>query len=63
VSLYKKILSTNEAIQAIRATQLEYGLEGDWNLNRVIDFIEKMDCPVPCHDDLEPLSHCMFPEE
>jgi hypothetical protein len=28
-----RIETENESILAIRATQREYGLEGDWNLN------------------------------
>jgi hypothetical protein len=32
--------TANESISAIRATQREYGLEGDWNLNGVIEFLK-----------------------
>jgi hypothetical protein len=35
-----KIFDDNNAILAIRATQYEYDLEGDWNLNGVIEFLQ-----------------------
>ncbi|MDR1230873.1 MAG: hypothetical protein LBK61_05680 [Spirochaetaceae bacterium] len=35
-----KIFDDNKAILAILATQREYDLEGDWNLNGVIEFLK-----------------------
>jgi hypothetical protein len=59
----RKINNTDEAIKAIRATQLEYGIEDDWNLNRVVDFLKRMNASPQGNDDFEPLAHCMFPKE